>query len=182
MADLSGRTSTNRRSFLALLGGSALLMLPGAAGCSSPVIEDHLKVETGVEPLRKRFAAVGEMSDPHWLGYDIDESGKRQTIPGQDSRIRMVGVARLPKGAVADILRSAPPGDRFEPAALPADIPAPLAPHLPAREGWRASAAYDARILATPDDSSGTNDQADGRFFLHEERDLVWFDVLYLLT
>ncbi|QES51585.1 hypothetical protein DEJ50_30805 [Streptomyces venezuelae] len=185
MADLSGRTSTSRRSFLILLGVTALPVLPAAAGCAAPVVEDHLKVQTRTEPLRLRFAAVGEMSDPHWLGYDIDEAGKRQTIPGQDSRIRMVGVARLPKGAVTGILQSAPPGDRFEPAALPADIPAPLVPHLPVRDGWHASTGYDARILAAPaapgnPTAPDTNDRADGRFFLHEERDLVWFDVLYL--
>ncbi|MEV8537064.1 hypothetical protein [Streptomyces sp. NPDC051211] len=188
MSELRRTHTTSRRGFLALLGGSALLLLPGAAGCSASgsdaeqPVEDHLRVRTDAEPLRKRFTGLGELSDPHWLGYDVDLAGDRVTIPGPDARIRLVGVAQLPKGAVAAVLRDAPPGDLFEPAELPADIPAPLAPHLPERSGWRASTAYDLRVLARDPAQPMSNDQADGQFFLHEGRDLVWFDTLFLET
>ncbi|MEU2390165.1 hypothetical protein [Streptomyces sp. NPDC007369] len=182
---MTGRWSggTERRRFLALLGGAAVLPLAGAAGCAElRPNEDHLRVRSDIEPLRKRFPALGEVSDAHWLGYDLDEAGKRQTIPAPDSRIRLVGVARLAEGAVAATLGAAPAEERFEPVPLPADIPAPLAKHVPDRAGWRASTAYDLRVLARGPAQSSSGDQAEGRFFLREEDDRVWFDTVFLYT
>ncbi|MFD0270084.1 hypothetical protein ACFVGY_26505 [Streptomyces sp. NPDC127106] len=173
--------AAERRRFLALLGGAALLPLAGTAGCAElRPNEDHLRVRTDVEPLRSRFAALGELSGAHWLGYDLDEAGKRQTIPGPDSRIRLVGVARLTEGTVAATLGAAPAGERFETVSLPAELPAPLAKHVPDRAGWWASTAYDLRVLARQPEQSTSGDEADGRFFLHEEDDLVWFDTVFL--
>ncbi|NXY99866.1 hypothetical protein HYE82_36975 [Streptomyces sp. BR123] len=174
---------TERRRFLALLGGAALLPLGATAGCAElRPNEDHLRVRTGIEPLRKRFPALGELSDAHWLGYDLDEAGKRQTVPGPDSRIRLVGVARLAAGAVAATLGAAPAGERFETVALPADLPAPLAKHVPDRTDWRASTAYDLRILAREPSQAPAGEEAEGRFLLHEKDDRVWFDTVFLYT
>ncbi|MFJ9643213.1 hypothetical protein [Streptomyces sp. NPDC101206] len=178
----SGRTG--RRGFLALLGGTVLLPLAGTAGCAElEPNEDHLRVRTEVEPLRKRFPALGELSDAHWLGYDLDGAGERQTVPGPDARIRLVGVARLTRGAVTAALGAAPAAERFETLPLPADVPGPLAEHVPDRSGWRASPAYDARVLAgDPPQSAPSGDRANGRFFLHEADDRVWFDTVFLYT
>ncbi|MFD7627724.1 hypothetical protein ACFV7Q_17075 [Streptomyces sp. NPDC059851] len=174
---------TERRGFLALLGGVVLSALAGTAGCSElRPNEDHLRVRTDVEPLHERFPALGELSDPHWLGYDVDEAGRRQTLPGPDARIRLVGLARMAPGAVAAVLGAATAGERFEPVDPPADLPAPLATHVPDRAGWRASTAYDLRVLAQAPSQSATGDRADGRFLLHEEDDLVWFDTVFLYT
>ncbi|MBD3579306.1 MULTISPECIES: hypothetical protein [Streptomyces] len=174
---------TGRRGFLALLGSAALAPSAGAVGCAGlRPNEDHLRVRTDVEPLHKRFAALGELSDAHWLGYDLDAAGKRQAAPGPDARVRLVGVARTAPGTVAATLAAAPAGERFETVALAGDVPAPLAPYVPDRAGWRASTAYDLTVLARDPAQPGAdgNDRADGRFLLHEADDRVWFDAVFL--
>ncbi|MFG2295844.1 hypothetical protein [Streptomyces sp. NPDC048603] len=173
-----GRQRGGRRRFLRLLGGSLLLPAAGCTAGSDRHPPDRLRVRTDPEPVRTRLGALGELSDPHWLGYDIDEAGGSRTIPGPDSRIRLVGLARLPEGAVAAALAAVP--GTFERAAPP-EVPEPLAPHFPAPAAadWRTSAAYDARVLA-PSAGGTANPTADGRFFLSEPLGLVWFDVLFL--
>ncbi|MFJ3923178.1 hypothetical protein [Streptomyces sp. NPDC090022] len=181
-----GRGAYGRREIPVLLGGLILLLSGGAAGCAAGTDsgrdggnKDHLRVRTDPEPLRRRFGVLGELSEPHWLGYDVDEAGKRTLVPAPDSRIRLVGSARLPKGAVAAALAAG--RDRqepFEPAAL-TDIPEPLRASVPAGARWLHSAAYDARVLA-PGPQTEVNASADGRFLLDEERDVVWFDTVFL--
>ncbi|MFF7178058.1 hypothetical protein [Streptomyces sp. NPDC008121] len=205
-----------RRGFLALAGVSVLVPSFAATACTSPTGRagadhggragdgprdgsgsgappDPLRVRTDTGPLHKRFVALGRLTDAHWLGYDIDTVGQRETIPSPDARIRVVGVARPVRGA-AEIVRSVPPAERFAPAALPADLPDPLVPYLPTRSGWQASTAYDLRVLAPASAASGTGtgpgagagspggERASGRFLLHVELDLVWFDTLFLVT
>lgn len=64
-----------------------------------PEQEAAEKVRTDPAPLNRRFsAALGDVSDAHWLGYDTDESTNDRSIPSPDSRIRLVGVARLEQG------------------------------------------------------------------------------------
>ncbi|MFD0723036.1 MULTISPECIES: hypothetical protein [Streptomyces] len=174
---------TGRRGILALLGGVALAPLAGTAGCAGlRPDEDRLRVRTDVGPLHKRFAALGPLSDAHWLGYDLDAAGRRASVPGPDARIRLVGVARPAPGAVAAALAAAPGGEPFDTVALAGDIPAPLARHVPDRAGWRASPAYDLTVLARDPAQPGAvgGDRADGRFLLHEADDLVWFDAVFL--
>ncbi|MFJ7157190.1 hypothetical protein ACIQUQ_19870 [Streptomyces sp. NPDC101118] len=137
-----------------------------------------MRTDTG--PLRERFALLGELSDAHWLGYDVDGAGKRETVPGPDSRIRMVGVARPAADALRAALDSRPNGERFEEAAPLGTVPAPLAPHLPERTGWQENTAYDLLVLGGGEDGAAVNDRADGRFLLHEGRGLVWFDAVFL--
>ncbi|MEV7612766.1 hypothetical protein [Streptomyces sp. NPDC089799] len=190
-----GSQRSSRRQFLRLLGGSLLLpaAVAGAAGCTAASDRqppDHLRVRTDAEPIRTRLGALGALSDPHWLGYDIDDSraGGRsgssgtseRTVPGPDSRIRLVGLARLPKETVAATLATDP--GTFEPAAPP-EVPEPLAPYVPdaVAAAWRSSPAYDARVLPSPPGGTA-NPAADGRFFLSEPLGLVWFDTVFLYT
>ncbi|WP_285739105.1 hypothetical protein [Kitasatospora phosalacinea] len=105
------------------------------------------------------------MSDPHWLGYDPNDSG-REPIPDQDPRIRVVGTARLPAGAVRSIVST--PGYAFEPSA-PARPPKELAAFLPEHAGWLAGAGYDSRI---------TGARYPGRFHLAPATDRVCFDTV----
>ncbi|MFF5449355.1 hypothetical protein [Streptomyces sp. NPDC012888] len=178
-----GRERVGRREALALLGG--LVLLPAAGGCTAGPGEgrddappDRLRVRTDVEPVRRRLGKLGELSDPHWLGYPLDKSGEgeRLTVPAHDQRVRLVGLARLPAGAVAATLDAAE--EPFEAAGLP-EVPEPLRPFLPSGADWRTSGAYDVRVLA-PGPEKTVNDTADGRFFLERERDLVWFDAVFL--
>uniref|UniRef100_A0AAU2JL42 Uncharacterized protein n=1 Tax=Streptomyces sp. NBC_00049 TaxID=2903617 RepID=A0AAU2JL42_9ACTN len=173
------RGRTGRRGFLTLLGGSALLLTGAAAGGYALWPEgpppDPERVRTDTEPLRARFAAIGAMSDAHWLGYDINEGAyDDRTIPGPESRIRVVGLARLPQGRAADIVR----GPRQVPfsAAVPPHVPKPLRTFVPADAAWQNSPDHDREIDAVPSSA----DHVEGRYFLDAARDLVWFDAVFL--
>ncbi|TWE15351.1 hypothetical protein FB465_0244 [Kitasatospora atroaurantiaca] len=122
-------------------------------------------MRTDVEPLQRRFLAIGRLSDPHWLGYNPHDSG-REWLPDQDPRIRVVGVARLPAGAVKSIISA--PGYAFEPSA-PAQLPEALAEFLPKNAEWVSSAGYDKHI---------TNSHYEGRFHFAPATDHVYFDTI----
>ncbi|MET9603604.1 hypothetical protein ABZZ17_00915 [Streptomyces sp. NPDC006512] len=179
MDEQSGRTG--RRRFLALTGAAALLL--GAAGAVGAAVlwpepepePDRRRVRTDPAPLNSRFEqALGPLSDPHWLGYDVDASSADRYLPSPDSRIRLVGIARMRPGAAAEVL--ARPGHAFAPAGLP-DLPAPLEPHVPAGARWQGSPDFD-RAANRP----GASVQPSGTYRLDAARDLVWFDVLFRYT
>ncbi|MFJ6934820.1 hypothetical protein [Streptomyces sp. NPDC101132] len=174
-----GRRGPGRRAFLGLAGGLVAAGLPGPAGCAAEPTADHLRVRTDTGPLRERFALLGELSDAHWLGYDVDAAGRRETVPGPDARIRMVGVARPAADTLRAALDSRPDGERFREAPPLGAVPAPLAPYLPERTGWRQNTGYDLLVLGGGE-GGAVNDRADGRFLLHEGRGLVWFDAVFL--
>ncbi|MGW6394726.1 hypothetical protein ACWFR1_30410 [Streptomyces sp. NPDC055103] len=148
-------------SGLVVLGGGAV----GCGGGGDSPEPDLRTVDTDVEPLQRRFHAIGQLSDPHWLGYNPDDSG-RELLPDQDPQIRVVGVARLPAGAVASIV--AKPTYTFAPGA-PAHIPQELAEFLPENAPWVSSVGYDKHI---------TRSLYTGRFHLSPTTDHVYFDTV----
>ncbi|MFB7462065.1 hypothetical protein ACFCZ1_00935 [Streptomyces sp. NPDC056224] len=173
------RGHTDRRRLLGLFGGSALLLTGAAAGGYALWPEgpppDPERVRTDTEPLRARFASLGEMSDAHWLGYAINKGAyDDRSIPGPDSRIRVVGLARLPQGKAAEAVRR-PRQVPFSVGGLP-QIPAPLRKFVPAGAVWQSSPDHDAEINAAPSSA----DHVEGRYFLDAARDQVWFDAVFL--
>ncbi|GAA5023281.1 hypothetical protein GCM10025734_80250 [Kitasatospora paranensis] len=80
-----------------LLGG--LAALAGGAGVyaatADEFVPDRERVRSDVEPLQRRFLAIGRLSGPHWLGYNPNDSG-RELLPDQDPQTRVVGFAHLP--------------------------------------------------------------------------------------
>ncbi|WP_329388799.1 hypothetical protein OG625_34450 [Streptomyces sp. NBC_01351] len=175
------RGRTNRRSFLltaglpllAVGGGMTYLLWPESDPGREP---DWRRVRTDLEPLNKGFGAyLGELTDAHWLGYDVDEAkyGDR-SIPSPDSRIRLVGVAHLAPGGAASVVGT--PGRTFA-AAVPSEPPTPLAPYLPADQAWQRSPEFDAQ--ANSETSGGYQS---GEYLIDVRRDLVYFDVLYFTT
>lgn len=148
-------------SGLFVLGGGALGC--GAGGGSAE--PDLRKVNTDVEPLQRRFHAIGRLSDPHWLDYNPDDSG-REWLPDQDPQIRVVGVARLPAGTVTSIVGR--PAYPFAPAT-PAQVPQELAEFLPEDARWVSSVGYDKHI---------TRSLYTGRFHLSPTTDHVYFDTV----
>ncbi len=156
----------SRRRWILLSG---LVALSGCTGVhpagSDGAVPDHKKVRRDVEPLQRRFAAVGRLSDPHWLGYNPNDSG-RESIPDQDPRIRVVGVARLPAGTVNSIVSAT--DYAFEPST-PSQLPEELAEFLPKNAEWVSSADYDDHI---------TNSHYPGRFHLAPATDWVYFDTV----
>ncbi|MFD7735391.1 hypothetical protein ACFV6F_34025 [Kitasatospora phosalacinea] len=156
----------SRRRWI-LLGG--LVVLSGCASVRTAAPDgagpDRRKVRRDVEPLQRRFAAVGQLSDPHWLGYNPNDLG-RESIPDQDPHIRVVGVARLPAGTVNSIVSVT--GYAFEPSA-PSQLPEELAEFLPENAEWVSSASYDNHI---------TNSLYPGRFHLAPATDWVYFDTV----
>ncbi|MFD7261081.1 hypothetical protein [Streptomyces sp. NPDC059874] len=170
------RGRTNRRRFL-LIAGLPLLAVGGGMTYLLWPEPYRNPVRTDLEPLNERFKPyLGELSEAHWQGYDIDEATQgSRTIPGPDSRIRLVGIAHLPPGGAAAVVRA--PGRTFAPAEPPA-LPGPLKKHLPAVAAWQHSPEFDAYMNGKSSDASG----ASGAFHFEVERDLVHFDVLYLFS
>ncbi|MFF4318885.1 hypothetical protein [Streptomyces sp. NPDC001568] len=169
-----------RRRFLALTGGAALLLAAAGAAALWPDAEpesepDRRRVRTDTEPLNRRFEqALGPLSDPHWLGYDVDASSADRFLPGPDSRIRLVGIARTRPGAASRILEGS--GHAFVPAGLP-DLPARLRTHVPTGARWQGSPGFD-----TAANRPGPSVVPSGTYRLDAARDLAWFDVVLLHT
>ncbi|MFI6416719.1 hypothetical protein ACIBG6_04680 [Streptomyces sp. NPDC050842] len=122
-------------------------------------------MDTDVAPLQRRFGAIGRLSDAHWLGYNPNDSG-REWLPDQDPQIRVVGVARLPAGAVQSIVGK--PVYAFKPSS-PAHAPEELTEFLPEGAGWVGSVRYDRHI---------TKSLYVGRFHLSPTTDHVYFDTV----
>ncbi len=155
--------SMSRRGLLVLSG--LLVLGGGAVGCGSaggPAEPDPRKVNTDVEPLERRFRAIGRLFDPHWLDYNPNDSG-REWLPDQDPQIRVVGVARLPAGAVRTIVDKR--AHAFEPS-VPSHIPGELAEFLPEGAAWVSSVRYDKHV---------TRSLYRGRFHFSAATDHVYF-------
>ncbi|MEU9162019.1 hypothetical protein AB0D29_17315 [Streptomyces sp. NPDC048424] len=168
---------TNRRRFL-LIAGLPLLAVGGLTAYAAWPEPDpsRVRVRTDLDPLKSRFGTyVGELTEAHWLGYDMDESPGDRSIPSPDSRIRLVGVARLAAGGAAAIVRNAEYA--FTPAAPASALPAPLQKYLPADAAWQHSPQYDAYVNRPQSDAVPS-----GEYHLDEARDLVRFDLVYLYT
>ncbi|MFF3620564.1 hypothetical protein [Streptomyces sp. NPDC002467] len=172
----TGRGRTNRRRFLLIAGLPLLAVGGGMTYLLWP--EPHSNpVRTDLAPLNDRFKPyLGELSGAHWLGYDIDEAGQdSRTIPGPDSRIRLVGVAHLPPGGAAAVVRT--PGRAFAPAE-PSALPERLKTYVPAEAAWQHSPQFDTYMNGQSSDATS----ASGEYHFDVERDLVRFDVLYLFS
>ncbi|MFI8360664.1 hypothetical protein ACIGD1_10945 [Streptomyces sp. NPDC085612] len=170
------RGRTNRRRFLLIAGIPLLGLAGGTAYALKPPPPYRHRVRTDLDPLNTRLRPyLGDLAEAHWVGYDVDGPAEDRGIPGPDSRIRLVGVARLAAGG-AEAIVSNPEYD-FAPGAAPTGLPEPLAPHLPAGAAWRHSPKFDA--YANP---PGARPQVSGRFSFDTARNLVCFDLLYLYT
>lgn len=165
----------SRRRFL-LGAGVPLLLIGGGIGYARwPEEEARQKVRTDLEPLNRRFwTALGDVSDAHWLGYDIDETAGDRMIPSPDSRIRLVGMAHLKPGTANRILRD--PAHQFEATAL-TTLPVELKPYVPSAAAWRQSGTYDKGAL-----QEGLDVIPSGSFCFDGIRDLVYFDYVFLYT
>ncbi|MFK4221581.1 hypothetical protein [Streptomyces sp. NPDC019890] len=153
------------RRMLFVLGG--LAVLAGGTGVyaasGDTPVPDRERVRTDSEPLLRRFRAIGQLSDPHWLGYNPNDSG-RETIPDQDPRIRVVGIAQLPAGVVASVVRSSAYGFAL---GSPSKVPEALAQFLPEHPQWMNSPRYDRHI---------TKSVYQGHFYFDRGTDRVYFD------
>lgn len=169
------RGLSSRRRLLLGLGAPLLLGAAGLGYVMWPEGEEAEKVRTDLAPLNRRFwTALGDVSDAHWLGYDIDESGSDRTVPSPDSRMRLVGVAHLKQGTANRIMRD--PAHHFEVGSL-AGLPAPLKPYIPSSAAWKQSTTYDKVAL-----EEGLNVVPSGTFRFDGIRDLVYFDYVFLYT
>ncbi|MGW4893561.1 hypothetical protein ACWEQL_15055 [Kitasatospora sp. NPDC004240] len=188
----TGRTRNARRWSAAAL---TLLVAGTTLGCSgddgsgkaAPAVDpDSTVVRTDTEPLQRRFLAIGQFSDPHWLFYYPQFPSGRELIPSPDRPVRLVGIAHLPTGTAAAITTD--PAYHFEPARPPAtpaaspsghdpggDTPGPLRPPPP----LAGSLPGDTRWLTSPEyDRSVTKSQYWGRFFLDPATDSIYFDTI----
>ncbi|WP_052757881.1 hypothetical protein [Streptomyces yangpuensis] len=172
------RGRVDRRRFLLIAGVPLLAVGAGTAYAAWPGPDrPGPQVRTDLEPLNARFGPyVGTLVEAHWLGYDIDEPpGGSRTIPGPDSRIRLVGVARLAPGGAAAVTGRAEYA--FTPAAAPSEPPASLVPYLPAGAAWQHSPQFDAHA-----NREGAEGNPSGEYLFDPARDLVRFDLMYLYT
>ncbi|MFD9306874.1 hypothetical protein ACFWCB_30120 [Streptomyces sp. NPDC060048] len=169
------RSLTSRRRLLLGLGAPLLLGGAGLGYALWPQTPDGPKVRTDLEPLNRRFwTALGDVSDAHWLGYDIDETSGDRTVPSPDSRVRLIGLAKLKTGTAKRILRD--PAHSFELTSL-STMPGVLKPYVPTGATWQRSETYDKDAL-----KEGLNVVPSGAFSFDGIRDLVYFDFVFLYT
>ncbi|MGW1770485.1 hypothetical protein [Streptomyces sp. NPDC002104] len=165
----------SRRRLLLGLGAPLLLGAAGLGYTMWPEEEKGEKVRTDVAPLNRRFwTALGDVSTAHWLGYGIDESGTGRSVPSPDTRMRLVGVARLKEGTANRIMRD--PAHHFEEGPL-AGLPAPLKPFVPSSAAWKQSVTYDKVAL-----EEGLGVIPSGTFRFDGIRDLVYFDYVFVYS
>ncbi|MFG2972668.1 hypothetical protein ACGFYY_06640 [Streptomyces sp. NPDC048331] len=175
------RGHTNRRRFLLIAGLPLLTVGAGMTYLLWPEPRTRLEVRTDLEPLNRRLGPfLGELTDAHWLGYDIDDKGGDRGIPSPDSRIRVVGLARLPAGGAAAI--TGKPDHAFAAGGAPSDLPAALKQYLPAAATWQHSPGFDAYANGRGAAEQPSDGTPTGRYLFDADRDLVHFDVLYLFT
>ncbi|MEU9008835.1 hypothetical protein AB0D12_03420 [Streptomyces sp. NPDC048479] len=148
-------------SGVAVLGGGTGVY---AATGDSPV-PDRVRVRKDTEPLLRRFRPVGQLSDPRWLGFNPNDSG-REPIPDQDPQIRVVGIAQLPAGAATSIVGSPAYGFAL---GSPPKVPEMLEQFLPEHPEWMSSPRYDRYI---------TKSVYQGQFHFDQSSDCVYFDTL----
>ncbi|GAB3685706.1 hypothetical protein GCM10027589_54620 [Actinocorallia lasiicapitis] len=163
-------TAPGRRVALALALAATLLL----TACTPERAPDTAKptptpkVRTDREPLERRFAALGPLTDPHWLGTTLGpepDPADRITVPGP-SDVRVVGFARLKPGTVTTLL--AAPHWSFH-RTEPDEIPAALTPFTPEHARWFRSTSFD---------SSLTRDLYPGTFSLDPATDTVYFETM----
>ncbi|MFB6825922.1 hypothetical protein ACFCXA_30560 [Streptomyces virginiae] len=175
------RGRTNRRRFLLIAGLPLLTVGAGLTYLMWPEPPRRTEVRTDLEPLNRRLGPfLGELTDAHWLGYDIDDTGAGRSIPGPDSRIRVVGVARLAAGGAAAI--TGKPDHAFAAAGAPSDLPDALRQYLPAAATWQHSPGFDTYANGQGAAGQASDGIPSGRYLFDPARDLVHFDVLYLFT
>lgn len=166
---------SSRRRLLLGLGAPLLLGAAGLGYAMWPEEESAEKVRTDLAPLNRRFwTALGDVTDAHWLGYNIDESDSARSVPSPDSRMRLVGVAHLKHGTANRIMSD--PAHHFEVGPLSAP-PAPLKPYIPSSAAWKQSLTYDKVAL-----EEGLDVIPSGTFRFEAIRNLVYFDYVFLYT
>ncbi|WP_436790103.1 hypothetical protein [Yinghuangia sp. YIM S10712] len=158
--------SISRRRWL-VLGGAAVAV--GGVGWFAADLGEaepgRNRVRTDVAPLLRLFSAVGPLSDPHWLDYNPNDSG-RELLPDQDPQLRVVGVAHLPEGSVAAVVGV--PAFGFD-HAEPTGRPKSLERFLPSEARWMHSAAFDVHV---------TNSRYQGAFYVDRTTDSLYFDAM----
>ncbi|MFD9475226.1 hypothetical protein [Streptomyces nojiriensis] len=175
------RGRTNRRRFLLIAGLPLLTVGAGMTYLLWPEPPRRTEVRTDLEPLNRRLGPfLGELTDAHWLGYDIEDAADDRSIPGPDSRIRVVGVAHLPAGGAAAI--TGKPDHAFAATGAPSDLPTALKQHLPADAAWQHSPGFDAYANGQGAAGQAPDGIPTGRYLFDTARDLVHFDVLYHFT
>ncbi|MFZ3495615.1 hypothetical protein ACODT5_20720 [Streptomyces sp. 5.8] len=169
------RGLSSRRRLLLGLGAPLLLGAAGLGYAMWPEEETAEKVRTDLAPLNRRFwTALGDVSDAHWIGYDIDESNNDRSVPSPETRMRLVGVAHLKQGTANRIMGD--PAHHFEVGPL-VSPPAALKPYIPSSAGWKQSVTYDKVAL-----EEGLDVVPSGTFRFDGIRDLVYFDYVFLYS
>ncbi|WP_166028116.1 hypothetical protein [Streptomyces chilikensis] len=135
-----------------------------ACTSTSKSTDDGAKVRTDLEPLERRFPALGPLSGAHWLGTALG-TDSRVSVPGPTD-VRVVGTAQLGTGTVAAIT-SAP--QRIFQLEKPTQLPAELAEFVPKDARWVRSESFDL------DMTGGTYS---GAFYLDPGMDRVYFDTI----
>lgn len=125
-----------RRAVLALCAMTVLAACTSTAGSA-----DSGKVRTDLEPLERRFAALGPLSGAHWLGT-APGTDSRMSVPGPTD-VRVVGTAQLGAGAVAAITGA--PQRSFRPG-VPSRLPGELAEFVPGGARWVRSDPFDREV------------------------------------
>lgn len=151
-----GLAGLGRRGVLALSLATVLVACTSTAKST-----DGNEVRTDSEPLERRFATLGPLSDAHWLSVVLGTPDSR--VPGPTD-FRVVGFAQLRAGAVASIVGAS--RRDFQPAK-PNQLPETLVQFMPKRARWVRSESFDRQM---------TGETYSGVFYFDPGADWVYFD------
>ncbi|GGJ63137.1 hypothetical protein [Streptomyces brasiliensis] len=140
-----------------MLGAATIL-----AACTSTAKSGASKVGTDSEPLECPFAALGPLSEVHWLGV-VRGTDSRVSVPGP-ADVRVVGLAKLRAGGATAIVGASQRD--FQPAT-PSRLPETLAQFMPKSAKWVRSESFDREV---------TGGTYDGAFYFDPGTDRVYFD------
>ncbi|WP_328752677.1 hypothetical protein OHT57_44545 [Streptomyces sp. NBC_00285] len=154
---MGGFAGPRRRGVLAL--GAATVL---GACTSTAQGTDGNKVRTDSEPLERRFAALGPLSNAHWLGVVLG-TDSRGSVPGPTD-VRVVGLAQLRAGGAAIIAGT--PQHGFLPAT-PNQLPDVLTQFMPKGARWVRSESFDRAV---------TGGRYSGAFYVDPDTDWACFD------
>ncbi|MER7752220.1 hypothetical protein [Kitasatospora sp. NPDC097643] len=122
------------------------------------------EVRQDVEPLKRRFPQLGELSAAKWVGQALGgetETNPRTDVPGPTD-VTLDGLAWIESGAMATITATG----KWREENISCDIPSVLAAEIGGAKAWLHSDSFDGEV---------TRSQYSGRFYFEKQGSRVYF-------
>ncbi|MER7754487.1 hypothetical protein [Kitasatospora sp. NPDC097643] len=122
------------------------------------------EVRQDVEPLKRRFPQLGELSAARWVGQALGgaaETNPRLDVPGPTD-VALDGIAWIESGVMATITAT---GEWHE-ESIACDVPNVIATEIGSTKAWLHSDSFDREV---------TRSQYSGSFYFEKQGNRVYF-------